>query len=407
MFHALKHRNFRIYTAGQFISFVGTWMQQLATGWLIFHMTNSPLWLGISGFSSQIPMFLLAFFAGVYVDQVNKLKLLKITQSLAAIQALALAALTLTGKINLPELIIFNLILGTITTFDMTARQAFLVQMVKERKDLPNAIAINSTVINATRLIGPAMAGIAISVFNEGFCFLINGISYVAVLIALYVMEIEHELPKPGKLAFIKNMRVGFSNTFEDESIRTIIIFLSFMSLIGLPYNTVFPAMAVAQFGGNAHTLAWISSASGLGTLLGALYLAKRTGPPLLGRRVAKSALQFSVALVCVAFVSKFAFLLVVLLFAGMGMMIMMAGSNTVIQTIVDDDKRGRTLSFFNFSLMGISPFGNLLFGWAASRFGLPHTFLVMGSICVVGSIFFLNKSDKINVSVRNKMAVM
>jgi len=398
MFPALKHRNYKIYLSGQFVSLIGTWMQQLAMSWMVYRLTKSAFWLGVSGFSSQIPMFIFGLFAGVIVDHVDRHKLLIWTQTLSALQAFTLAALTLTGKINLTELILLNFTLGCINCFDITGRQSFVVQMVKNREDLPNAIALNSSIVNMTRLIGPAIAGAAIASVGEGMCFLLNGISYVAVLIALFSIKVE----KVKRLKFNINkifdhIKVGYHSTFDNEAISAVILFVAFISFFGSPYINVFPALAASLPGGGAHTLGYISAATGLGSLVGALYLAYRKGPPDLGGIIAFGGLNMGAFLVALSFVQSLPLVLVCVFMSGMGLMLQMSSTNTIIQTLVEDDKRGRVISFLTLGLFGTAPFGSLMMGSMAEHMGLSRTFLINGSVCLVGAYFFIKKANTIN----------
>lgn len=398
-FPALKHRNYRVYISGQFISLMGTSMQQLAMSWMIYRMTNSPMWLGIAGFSAQIPMFIFGLFAGVIVDHVDRKKLLIWTQILAGLQAFVLAALTFSGEITLAQLLILDFTLGTINAFDMTTRQAFVVQVVKGKQDLPNAIAINSSVTNLTRLLGPAFAGAMIAMVGEGMCFLINGVSYIAVLIALLYLKVDPHIPVEFHARKVMSgLKVGFDATFKNESIRNILLFLGFISLFGIPYTSFFPAIAAKVPNGGANALGWITSCVGIGSFLSALYLSNRKGLPTLARIVGASGIAFSLFLIVLSRLDNFHFILFSVFTTGMTMMLQLASSNTMIQSTVDDDKRGRVLSFFNVSLLGIAPFGSLIMGFSAEHLGLHTALLINGLVCLVGaSIFFLYKAQKIN----------
>lgn len=398
-FPALKHKNYRIYISGQFISFMGTSMQQLAMSWMIYKLTNSPFWLGFAGFIAQLPMFLFGLFAGVIVDHVNRHKLLMWTQALAGIQALVLAALTFSGEITLVHLLILDFTLGTINAFDMTTRQAFVVQIVKGKQDLPNAIAINSSVTNLTRLLGPAFAGFLIAYVGEAWCFLINGISYIAVLTALFYMKVDPYIPvlfHPKKI--LTGLKVGFDSTFKDVNTRNILFFLSFLSFFGMPYVIFFPAIAANIPNGGPHALGWITSAVGIGSFLSALYLSSRKDKPALARIVGAAGMIFGTLLILLSNLNNFYFILFSVFSTGMTMMLQLASSNTMIQSTVDDDKRGRTLSFFNVSLLGVVPFGSLVMGYSAEHFGLHNALLFNGIVMLIGaSIFFFKKARGIN----------
>lgn len=403
-FPALKHKNYRIYISGQFISFMGTSMQQLAMSWMIYKLTNSPFWLGFAGFIAQLPMFLFGLFAGVIVDHVNRHKLLMWTQALAGLQALVLAALTFTGHITLAHLLILDFTLGTINAFDMTTRQAFVVQIVKGKQDLPNAIAINSSVTNLTRLLGPAFAGFLIAYVGEAWCFLINGISYIAVLAALFYMKVDPYIPvvfHPKKI--LTGLKVGFDSTFKNENTRNILFFLSFLSFFGMPYVVFFPAIAANIPNGGSHALGWITSAVGVGSFLSALYLSSRKNKPTLARIVGAAGMIFGLLLIILSRVNNFYFILFCVFSTGMAMMMQLASSNTMIQSTVDDDKRGRTLSFFNVSLLGVVPFGSLIMGYSAEYLGLHTALLINGIIMLIGASIFFTKGHKINEFVMMK----
>lgn len=398
MLPALKHRNYRIYLSGQFVSLIGTWMQQLAMSWMIYKLTKSTMWLGIAGFSAQIPMFIFGLFAGVIVDHVNRHKLLIWTQMLSAVQAFILAALTLSGKINLTELIILDFTLGTINAFDMTTRQAFIIQMVKDKKDLPNAIALNSTVINMTRLIGPAIAGIMIATFGEGMCFLINGCSYIAVLIALLNIKVDAQVKVHfNQKKIMESLKVGYHATFNNKTISTILFFLSFMSLFGMPYTTLFPALAAKVSNGGAHTLGWLTSCVGVGSLVSALYLVNRKGPPTLAKIVGCAAVAFAFFIMILSRLDNFHFILFSVFTTGMSMMLQLSSTNAMVQSVVDDDKRGRIMSFFNVALLGVVPFGSLLMGFLAEHVGIHNALLINGGICLIGALFYLRRAPAID----------
>ena len=397
-FPALKHRNYQIYLSGQFISLIGTWMQRLAMSWIIYRLTKSALWLGIAGFASQIPMFVFGLFAGVIVDHVDRHKLLIWTQALAAVQAFVLAYLTLTGKITLTELIILELVLGTINAFDITTRQAFVIQMVKHKKDVPNAIALNSSIVNMTRLIGPAIAGATIAIVGEGLCFLLNGLSYVAVLIALFFMNVEKlNFLKFDKKKIFQNINLGYHSAFDNPSISAVILFVGFISFFGAPFMNLLPALAAKMPNSGAHTLGWISASTGLGSLIGALFLASRQGPPDLGKIISFGGLTMGLFLIFLGSTHNLIFVLIMVFMSGLGMMLQMSSTNTVIQTLVEDGMRGRVLSFLAFALFGTAPFGSLMMGALAEHLGLQKTFFINGIICVLGALVFNKKAEAIN----------
>ncbi|CAK9250357.1 unnamed protein product [Sphagnum jensenii] len=379
-------------------------ISQLATSWLVYRLTNSPLWLGVAAFASQIPSFLFGFYAGVIADRIDKHRLLIWTQSLMAIQALILFLLTFTGKITLYELIVLNFLLGLLNAFDMPGRQSFVVQMIDHKRDLPNAIALSSSIMNATRLIGPAIAGITIATVGEAACFLLNAVSYVAVIVALLMMKLNKPKITRSAETILQSMRAGFVFASRDRSIRVILIHFAFLSFVGTGYMTLFPAIAARMHDGGANTLGWISAASGSGALLGTLFLTLWRKPPLFARIMAWATLSMAAGLIGLSLSNSFGIVMLCVFAGGLGMVLQFAAGNTVIQTVVDDDKRGRVMSFFTFSLLGVSPFGNLLIGWIAQRLDLSRTFLFEGICCTVGAAVFFYFSGSVNHEIAEKI---
>lgn len=405
-FPALENKNFRIYIGGQSISLIGTFMQQLAMSWMIYRLTESPKWLGIAGFTGQIPTLIFGLFSGVIVDHFNRHRLLMLTQCLAALQALVLAALTLSGTVALWHLLVLEFFLGTVNAFELTARQAFVVQMVEKKKDLPNAIMINSSVIQLSRLLGPAIGGSLIAIIGEGMCFLINGISYISVFLALYFMKVKKYIPpKFERNQFLREMNVGFKTIFSHPNNRSIIIFLLIISLFGMPYASFFPALAQKAAHPGAQALGWISSCVGVGSLLSALYLSTLKGSPTLAKLAALAAFVFSIALLSISFLNSFAMILFFVFLTGATLVLQLASCNIMIQSTIDDDKRGRVMSIFNISLLGVAPLGSLLMGYVAEHLSLEKAMLINAVFCLLGAVYFLSKSDKVNEYVRSKTA--
>jgi MFS family permease len=287
-----------------------------------------------------------------------------------------------------------------INCFDMATRQAFVVQMLDDRRDLPNAIALNSTVMNGTRLIGPALAGIAISTLGESWCFFLNALSYVAVLIALIVMKVPKQIYKHEGEKLVKSLKSGFHFAFNNPTIRGVLLLLSFMSMFGMPFNTLFPALAERLPGGGAKALGMITGTGAAGALVGAIYLARRKGTPLLGKLIGVCSLVFSIFLILLAGTKSYVLMLPCIFMTGGGMMLMLASGNTVMQFLVKDEMRGRVMSFFNFSLLGIVPFGSLLMGAVAQRIGVVAALYVNGVICLIGSLFFLRHGNRFNIHI-------
>ena len=397
VFRALGSRNYRLFFGGQSISLVGTWMQRVAMGWLAYRLTNSALLLGVVGFAGQIPTFIFAPFAGVLADRWNRQRTLVVTQTLALLQAVVLAVLVLTGHVAVWHIVVLAIVLGTVNALDIPVRQAFVVEMIGHKDDLANAIALNSSMVNAARLLGPSLAGLLIAGFGEGVCFLLNAVSYVPAIAAFVAMRIAPAGTPPPNRRVIEGIREGFVYAFGLTPIRYIILLLALVSLMGMPYQVLMPVFARDILHGGPHTLGFLMGASGLGALVGTVYLAARRNVHDLGRVIMVNAAVFGAGLAAFALSSVLWLSLVLVFVAGFGMMVQMASSNTVLQTIVDDDKRGRVMSFFTMAFMGMAPFGSLLAGALASSIGAPRTLLVGGGFCVVGALLFGRKLSAIH----------
>jgi MFS family permease len=402
MLRALKYRNYRLFFGGQIVSLVGNWMTSVATSWLVYRLTGSAWMLGVIGFAGQIPAFVLAPVAGLMVDRVNKHRLLVITQTLAMLQSFALAAVTLSGRATIAGLILLNVVDGIITAFDMPLRQSFVVEMIEKKEDLGNAIALNSSMVNAARLVGPSLGGIVIALAGEGWCFFLDGVSFLAVIYALLAMRVRATAPKPphagGALA---EMREGWDYVVNSRPIRSIILLLALVSLVGVPYTVLIPLYAGNILQGGPHTLGLMMTATGTGALAGAIWLASRKSVLGLGRVIPISAAAFGAGLVAFAYSTTLWLSLPLLLITGAGFMTQMASSNTIVQTIVDDDKRGRVMSFFMMAFLGTAPFGSLLAGSMAERFGAPRTLLFGGACCLIGAAWFARGLKDIRDSIR------
>ena len=410
MLRALSHRNYRLFFAGQSVSLIGTWMQQTAMAWLVYRLTGSAWWLGVISFASQIPAFIASPLSGVLTDRWNKHRALIITQTLAMLQALAVAALALSGLIQMWHLIVLGIVLGVISAFDMTIRQAFLTQMVTQREDLANAIALNSSMVNATRLIGPSLAGVLIALTNEGVCFLLNGISYIAVIVALLLMRVA-PLPPQVHPPLLRGLLEGFRYSFGFAPIRAVILLLGTVSLVGLPYAVLLPIVVVDTLHGGPATLGVLSAASGVGALAGALYMTARKTVLGLGLRIAIMPLLFGAALIVFAYSRSLTLALAMLLIMGFAMMVHMAASNTILQTISDEDKRGRVMSFYTMAFMGMTPLGNLAAGALASaRLGASGTMALGGAVCILAAVIFAGELERLREQVRpiyRKMGIL
>src|SRR5256885_4158363 len=390
IFRALSNKNYRLFFAGQSISLIGTWMTRIATSWLVYRLTGSALLLGVVGFAGQVPSFLLAPFAGVLVDRWNRHRLLVATQVLALVQSLALALLTLTGMIRIWHVITLSVFQGLINAFDMPARQAFVVEMVDRREDLANAIALNSSMVNAARLLGPSIGGVVIAAVGEGWCFMADAISYLAVIASLLAMTITQRMTRPTKDANIfQQLREGWTYAARFAPIRDMLLLLALVSLVGIPYTVLMPVFANDILHGGPSTLGLLMAASGVGALAGALLLAGRKSVLGLGKFIPLTAAIFGAGLIAFSFTRVTWLALSLMVITGFGFMVQMAASNTVLQTIVDEDKRGRVMSFYTMAFMGTAPFGSLLAGSLAARVGAPHTLLFGGAGCVLGALWF------------------
>jgi MFS family permease len=392
----MRHRNFKLFFYGQSISVLGTWMTRLATSWLVYRMTHSALLLGVVSFAGQIISFLLGPVAGVWVERLNRRKLLLWTQGAAAVQSLAMAGLTLAHVITLPEIIALTAMQGMINAFDMPGRQSFLRQMV-DREDLGNAIAINSSMANGGRLIGPAIAGVVVAAFGEGWCFLIDGVSYFAVIASLLMMRIAPLDARRSTANMLEQMREGWDYVRSFRPIRTILLLFALLSLMGWPYAVLLPIFAGQVLHGGPHTLGWLTGASGVGAMVSALSLAMRKSVVGLTRMIQLSAAMFGGALILFGLSHTLWLSLVLMLFVGFGMLQSASASNTVIQTLVPEDKRARVMGYYTMAFFGSAPFGSLLAGVLAHRIGAPHTVMLTGACCVAAAVWFTVELPKVH----------
>jgi MFS family permease len=389
---ALWHRNFRLFVAGQSLSLIGTWMQQAAMTWLVYRLTHSPSWLGVVGFSAQVPILFLAPWAGVVADRWPRRRILLLTQSLAMLQAWLLVILVLTGRVAVGHLVLLSLFLGLVQAFDMTVRQAFLADLVAKKEDLASAIALNSAMINCARLLGPAAAGLLIAVAGEGICFLLNGISYLAVLAALLAISLETRPVEAPRRYVLQDLREGLTYAFGLAPIRSVLLLLALVSLAGMPYAWLLPIFARDILGGGPQTFGLLMAASGLGALMGALSVAPRTSIAGLGRRIALASGGFGIGLIGFS-CSRVVWLSWALLFAtGFAWTVQLACSNTVLLTLVAEDKRGRVMSFYTMAFLGTTPLGTLLAGHLAGHIGAPKTLILGGLCCLCGSLLLAGK---------------
>ncbi len=397
---ALRHRNFKLFFLGQSISVIGTWMTRLATSWLVYRLTHSALLLGIVSFAGQIISFALGPIAGVWVERVNRRKLLVWTQTAAAVQSLAMAALTLAHVITLWEIIALSALQGLINAFDMPGRQSFLITMVDDPNDLSNAIAINSSMANGARLIGPAIAGLVIAAVGEGWCFLIDGVSYFAVIASLLMMRVKAVAVSRKASRLFEQMREGWDYVRTFRPIRSILLLFSLACLMGYSYAVLLPIFA-ARLQGGVSTLGWLTAASGIGALISGLSLAARKAVIGLTRMAQIAVAVLGVALIFFGLSHRLWLSLVLMVFVGFGLMQGAAVSNTVIQSLVAEDKRARVMSYYTTVFFGSAPFGSLLAGTLAHRIGASHTVIITGAFCVAGSLWFAFELPKIGAIMR------
>ena len=402
---ALRHRNFQLFFSGQSISLIGTWMTRVATSWLVYRLTHSAILLGTVGFAGQIPTFLLAPLAGVLVDRWNRRTVLVVTQALAMVQSLLLAALTLTHRVNITEVLILSVFQGCINGFDMPARQSFMLEMVDDRADLSNAIAINSSMVNLARLVGPSLAGMLIAVSSEGWCFLVDGVSYLAVLASLLMMRLNpaHALAaaERARVSLLVQLREGWDFVRGFAPIRTILLLFALISLMGWPFTVLMPIFAAQVLHGGPHTLGFLMGAMGVGSLISALSLVLRKSVRGLLRMIPIASAIFGVGLICFGLSHVLWLSMALLLVAGFGMMQGVTASNTIIQTIVPEDKRGRVMSYYTVAFVGMAPFGSLFAGALAHLVGAPYTVIVSGVACILGALWFTTQIPRIRPEMR------
>ena len=398
---ALRHRNFRMFVAGQFISLIGFWMQSVGQSWLVYRLTHSTAYLGAIAFSQQVPILLFAFAAGGLVDRGNRRRMVILTQFLALVQAAILSALTYLHLVTIPQLFVLAAALGLVSALDMPARQAFLIQMVV-KEDLMNAIAINSSMFNAARMIGPAIAGYVVARWGEASCFLMNAISYMAVLLSLLLMKIPAVADAPaGRKSLLHDLAEGFRFVRETAPVRVMLLLLGALGMAGFPFAVLLPVFADRIFHRGASGLGWLMAAVGIGALMGALFLAGRKGLHGISRVMSICAAGFSLSLILFAFCPNFWLSFCLLCLVGLFMMITVASVNTVIQSLIPDALRGRVMSLFTTMLIGTAPVGSLAAGGLAKYAGVQYTTLLMGAICLFAAAWFYRRVPFIVVEAR------
>lgn len=388
---ALKYRNYRLYLSGQSLSVIGTWMQRIAMIWLVYRLSDSAFLLGMVGFCEQFPIFLIAPFAGVYADRTNKHKAIILLQTLLSLQALVLAILTFTQVIQVWHILVLSVVLGLITSFDITVRQAFVINMIDEdKKALGNAIALNSTVFNVSRLIGPAIAGIIIAFIGEGWCFMTNAVSFFAVIFSLTAMRVKAKPVSQIKEKILPRLKEGFRYVFSSLPMRSVILLLALTSLMSSAINILSPVFAKKILHGDADTLGFLMSAAGVGAIIGAIYLTKKRSVGFLIRGLGYSAAIFGIGMILFGISKNLLLSLALILVTGLCQIIQLAGSNTLLQTITSDDKRGRVMGLYTIGFRGVRPFGSLLAGGLATFLGAPWTMVLMGAACIAAACLYM-----------------
>lgn len=396
---ALNSRNYRLFFSGQTVSLVGTWITRIATSWLVYRLTGSAFLLGLVGFCGQIPTLILTPFSGVLIDRWNRHTVLVVTQALSMLQSLALAILAFAGIITVTEILILQLVQGCINAFDTPARQAFVVEMVEDRNHLSNAIALNSTMVNASRIIGPSIGGVLIALAGEGWCFMLDAISYIAVIVSLLAMHLTTVRRAPRTTHVLEEMRMGLRYIRGSLPIRTALILLAIVSMMSMPYTVLMPAIATQTLHGGAHTLGFLMTASGVGALIGALYLASRLSVVGLENVSAAATVCFGIGLIGFALSHVLWLSLAILPIVGAGFMVQMASINTIIQTLVEEHLRGRVMAFYVMAFLGTAPIGSLLAGIVAARIGSEYTILFGGSVSVVTGLWFASRLPRLRAA--------
>lgn len=389
VFRALRHRNYRLFFGGQTVSLIGTWITRIATSWLVYRLTGSVLLLGVVGFCGQIPTLVLAPFVGVLVDRWNRHRILVVTQVLSMLQSFALAGLSFAGIITVRDVLLLQMAQGIINAFDTPARQSYVVEMIDDRADLPNAIALNSSMVNLSRVIGPSIGGVIIAAVGEAWCFFIDGVSYIAVIASLLAMHVVLRQRAATTTAMSEELRDGFRYVSRFPPVRSALLLLALVSTMGMPYSVLMPAIATKVLHGGSHTLGFLMTATGLGALAGAFYLASRRTVVGLGRVIAFAACTFGAGLVLFSLSRSFVLSMIVLPIAGAGMMVTMASTNTVLQTIVEEHLRGRVMAFYGMAFLGTAPIGSLIAGVVADRIGPTNTITLGGLACIAGGAWF------------------
>ncbi|HNV72097.1 MAG TPA: MFS transporter [Candidatus Ozemobacteraceae bacterium] len=399
MVRALGYRNYALFFSGQGLSIIGTWMQQLAMTWLVYRLTNSTTLLGVISFASMAPFFLFSPLAGVFADRHDRYRIIVLTNVLAMLQAFLAAFLTLAGLITVGQIFALSAFLGTLNSFEMPARHSLVIDIVERREDLSNAIALNSTIFNLARLLGPTLAGMTIALIGEAPCFFLNTLSFLPILYALHHIRPAEGDRRKSRLPIIQGIKDGWKYALQSPPIRTILTELSLISLVGMPYVVLIPVVAKQVLGGEASTFGFLMGALGLGSLAGSLFIASRERVRDLAQLIPSHFLLFGIGLALVALSERLVLSLPLMALTGFAMIVGWSSSNTVLQSVVDDDKRGRIMSLYTMSFMGTTPLGGLAAGLLADRYGAPTTLFGCGVICACASLILGPRLRSIEMS--------
>ena len=402
---AFRHRNFRLFYAGQAISLLGTWIQQIALSWLVYRTTGSAFLLGLVTFSSQIPMLIFLPLAGLISDRHDRRKVMLLAYGLASLQALTLAVLTLTGAIRVWQILLLGFSYGVIMAFETPARQSLISQMVTPREDLPNAIALNSVLMNSGRLIGPTIAGLLLMFISEGWCFLINAVSFIAIVASVLMMRLAPRAARPGRASMTQDLAIAARYAWATLPIRLFLFLVALISLTASPYTVLMPIFARDIFGGDAHTLGFLVGSAGLGAVIGTIFLSTRPHVHGLSGLVPFTAVAAGVALMLVGVSKTYWLSLGFMAILGFGIIVTAASVNMMLQSLVEEEKRGRIVAFYAMAFLGMAPLGGLLTGSVASQIGAPATAMIDGACCVLGTLYLMRGLSEIRTEVLSALS--
>ncbi|MEQ1774305.1 MAG: MFS transporter [Burkholderiales bacterium] len=402
---ALHHRNFRLFLSGQVCALIGYWMQSIAQGWLLYKMTDSATLLGILGFASSLPILLLSPFAGMWSDRCNLHRVMFATQILEMLQAITVAALAVAGILAPWHIITLAMLLGVLVAIELPVRHAYLLELIGNKEDLPNAIAVTSLMANCGRLVGPALAGIVIAALGEPACFVINALTYTAVMISFLLIKVTPTVREPNTTPMLQGMREGFQYAWQSLPIRSLLLLLTAVGFLGTPYINLMPVLTREVFAVGAREMGFMIGAAGLGAVSGTLYLATRPSVRGLVRLLTGAAFAAGISLALVPHVKIVWLTIPLLAITGFGILATSVSVNMIVQTIVDDDKRGRVMALYTVSFMGMAPFGALAAGALADVIGVAATLTLSGTCCAVGALALVSRHTQIREELREAYA--